>query len=176
MLNTKLIEALNAQVNKEMFSAYLYMSMSAHCSENNWDGFAKWFMVQYHEEMFHAMRLYQYLLNQGAEVNLRAIGQPEVKFVSLLDLIEKTYAHEQTITKSINELYGLAVENKDYATQIFISWFVTEQVEEEKNDQEIIAKLKKIQDNSSALYLFDQEMGARALTVSTDFTAPLVTV
>ena len=170
MLQKKMTKALNGQINKEMFSAYLYMSMSAYSNDLGIKGFANWFMVQYHEEMFHAMKLYEYVQRQGEAVTLVAIEAPATKFASPLDMLEKTLAHEQFITKSINELMDLAITQKDHATQIFLEWYVTEQVEEEDNDNDIIAQLRLIGDNPHALLMLDRELAGRVANVPVDFS------
>ncbi len=170
MLNKKMAQALNEQINREMYSAYLYMSMSAHCNVTGLKGFANWFMVQYHEEMFHAMKLYEYIQRQGEEVKLKSIQEPPNTFKSPLDMFLQTLTHEQYITQSINELMELAISKKDHATQIFLEWYITEQVEEEENDNDIIAQLKLIGDNVQGLLMLDREIGARLTTVLTDFS------
>jgi ferritin len=170
MLHKKMAQALNTQINKEMYSAYLYMSMSAYSGSIGLKGFANWFMVQYHEEMFHAMKLYEYIQRQGEEVVLKQIESPPGKFDSTLDMFEKTLAHEQYITQSINDLMELAISKKDHATQIFLEWYVTEQVEEEENDNDIIAQLKLVGDNPQALMMLDRELAARATTVPVDYS------
>ena len=161
MLSEKMTEALNGQINKEIYSAYLYMAMSAHSTYTGLDGFANWFMVQYQEEMTHAMRIYNYLKDQGARIELQAIEQPPVEFGTPLDMFEKTLAHEQFVTKSINDLVTLANEEKDYASGIFLQWFVTEQIEEESNDNEIIGKLKLAGEDGNGLFMIDKELGTR---------------
>ncbi len=170
MLDKEMAQALNDQINREMYSAYLYMSMSACSSNTGLKGFANWFMVQYHEEMFHAMKLYEYVQRQGEVVKLEAIKAPPAEFSSQLDMFTQTLAHEQYITSSINELMELAISKKDHATQIFLEWYVTEQVEEEENDNDIIAQLKLIGDNVHALLMLDRELSARAATIPTDFS------
>jgi len=170
MLDKQMSKALNKQINKEMYSAYLYMAMSAHANNGGLKGFANWFMVQYHEEMFHAMKLYEYIQRQGEEVVLAEIQAPPASFTSPLDMFTQTLEHEQFITKSINELMDLAIKKKDHATQIFLEWYVTEQVEEEENDNDIIAQLKLIGDNAHALLMLDRELAARTTTVVTDFS------
>ena len=170
MISEKMSQALNEQVNREMYSAYLYMSMSAHCSNIGLKGFANWFMVQYHEEMLHAMKIYEYILRQGMLVKLDAIQAPPAAFESPLDMFTQTLAHEQFITRSINDLRELAIEEKDHATQIFLDWYVTEQVEEEENDNDIIAQLKLIKDNPQGLMMLDRELAGRMTTVPTDFS------
>lgn len=170
MISVKMAQALNEQVNREMYSAYLYMSMSTHCNQVGLKGFANWFMVQYHEEMLHAMKIFEYIQRQGAEVKLAAIQAPPAAFESPLDMFTKTLEHEQFITRSINELMELAIAEKDHASQIFLEWYVTEQVEEEENDNDIIAQLRWIKDNPQGLMMLDRELAARVTTVPTDFS------
>jgi ferritin len=164
MLSAKMSEALNGQLNKEMYSAYLYLSMSAHSTYIGLKGFANWFMVQYQEEMMHAMKFYDYINSQGGQVKLLAIAQPPTEFESPLDMFEKTLQHEKFVTKSINDLVDLAIKGKDHATNIFLQWFVTEQVEEEANDNEIISKLKLVGEKGEALLMIDRELAARVFT------------
>ena len=167
MLNKKIEEELNGQVNAEWYSAYLYMSMSAHSQHEGLKGFANWFMVQYQEEMSHAMKIYDYVNDHGEKVMLKAIDKPPAEFKTPLDMFEKTLAHEKTVTKSINDLVSLAISEKDYATQIFLQWFVTEQIEEEGNDNDIIGRLRLIGDNGNGLLMLDRELGARVFSPET---------
>ncbi|MDY6930754.1 MAG: ferritin [Halobacteriota archaeon] len=168
MLSESMQEALNNQVNREIFSAYLYMSMSAHSTYIGLKGFANWFMVQYQEEMVHAMKLYDYINDQGGRVTLQVIEEPASEFESPLDMFEKTLKHEQYITESINEIVDLAIEEKDHATNIFMQWYVTEQIEEEGNDNEIISKLKLIGDDGNGLLMLDNELGLRVFIPPTE--------
>ena len=170
MLSPKMEKELNAQITREMYSAFLYMSMAADSSVKGLKGFANWFMVQYHEEMLHAMKMYEYVLRQGNTVKLAAIDQPPSTFASPMDMFAQTLAHEQKVTAWINELASLAVAEKDHATQTFMQWYVTEQVEEEENDNDIIAQLKLIGNDTSGLFMLDREMGTRMLTVPSDFS------
>jgi len=170
MINAKMEKALNGQLNKEMYSAYLYSAMSAYATRTGLKGFATWFMVQYHEEMFHAMKIYEYIGRQAGTVRLGAIAEPPVDFGTPLDMFKKTLAHEQFITKSINDLMEIAAREKDHATQIFLQWYITEQIEEEENDNDIIAKLKLIGKDTNALFMLDKEVGARAVTIPTNFS------
>lgn len=170
MLAKKMEEALNEQVNREMYSAYLYMSMSSYCTYTGLKGFANWFMVQYHEEMLHAMKIYEYIIQHGGQPILKAIPQPPSDFESMANAFAKTLEHEQYITKSINDLMELAIAEKDHASQIFLQWYVTEQVEEEGNDNEIIAQLKLIGKDVQGLMLLDRELAARVTTVPTEFS------
>ena len=170
MISQKMADAINRQINNEMYSAYLYMAMSAHSSNVGLNGFATWFMTQYHEEMFHAMKQYNYLLDQGAAIHLQAIKEPPKSFSSAKDMFEKTLEHEKFVTKSINEIADLAMQEKDHATYQFFQWYVTEQVEEEKNDNDILQKLKLAGEAGPGLFMIDGQLGARALTVQSDFS------
>ena len=170
MLNKKIEAALCGQINNEIYSAYLYLAMSAKCNAMGLKGFSTWFMVQYHEEMLHAMKFYEYIHKKGGTNTLQAIKQPPAEFDSHLDMFEKTYAHEQFITSCINDLIALARAEKDNATEVFLQWYVTEQDEEEENDVDAIAKLKLIGKDTSALFLMDKDMGARLMTGPTDFS------
>jgi len=173
MISKKMEAALNEQINREMYSAYLYMSMSSAATDMGLDGFARWFMVQYHEEMFHAMKFYQYVIDQNGRVLLKPIAEPASEFTSIKDMFEKTLEHEQFITKSINELVDLAIEERDHATHNFLGWYVDEQVEEEKNDYEILNKLDLISRDGKAghgIYMLDKEIGARGVTIPVDFS------
>ena len=170
MLSPKMEKALNGQINHELYSAYLYMAMSAHCQSLGLKGFANWFMVQYHEEMLHAMKLYEHVNLRGGRVTLKSIPQPPSTFASPLEMFQKTLEHEQYITNSINERMDLAIAERDHATQIFLQWYVTEQVEEENNDQEILAQLKIIGTDVQGLMLLDKDLAARMTTVPTEFS------
>jgi ferritin len=172
MISKKMESALNEQINKEMYSAYLYMAMSADATNKGLDGFARWFMVQYHEEMFHAMKFYEYVNDQGGKVALQAIQEPPAEFSGVQEMFEKTLEHEQFVTKSINELVDLAITEKDHATHHFLNWYVEEQVEEEKNDHDILAKLAMLSDDKKGhgLYMLDKELGARGLGIPSDFS------
>jgi ferritin len=170
MLSRKMTDAINGQINKEIYSAYLYLAMAASAEEQGFKGAAVWLKVQYHEEMVHAMKFYEYLMDQTAGVRLAALDEPPAKYASLLDIYEKGLAHEKMVTGLINSLMELAIAEKDHASQALLAWYVTEQVEEEKNATEILQTLKMIGNNTSALYLYDKELGTRAVTVPTDFS------
>ena len=171
MLSKKLCDALNKQLNNELYSAYLYLSMSSYAGSIGLKGSANWFMVQYQEEMVHAMKFYNYINSRGEHVELAAIAAPPTEFPSLLDMLEQTLKHEQFITSSINELTDLALSEKEHATNIFLQWFVTEQIEEEENDRDIIGKLKLIGDNGQGVLMLDNELAARVF-VPPPATAP----
>jgi len=164
MISKKMEQALNKQLNNEFFSAYLYLAMSAWSENRGLKGFANWFYVQYQEENFHAMKFYTYLLDQGAEVDLLKIEKPETNFSSPLEAFEKTLEHEQFITKSIYELVDLAVSEKDHATNAFLQWFISEQVEEEASVNEIIDNLKLIDNQGNGIFMIDKELGTRTFT------------
>jgi ferritin len=170
MLNKKMEEAFNAQINREMFSGYLYMAMSARCTDLAMDGFARWFMIQFHEEMFHAMKMYQYIHDQGGKVSLAAIEAPKFKGDTVKDLVEATLKHEQSVTRFIWELAGLAQKEGDLASQQFLQWYIKEQVEEEKNPLDMLNKLAYIKEGSSGLLYLDHEIGHRKLGVPSDFS------
>jgi ferritin len=140
------------------------MAMSAYSEHIGLKGFANWFMVQYKEESEHAMKIYAYINEQGGQVKLMAIEEPPAVFDSPLDMFEKTLVHEQFITKSINALMDIAIEEKDHATQIFLQWFITEQIEEEGNDNDIIHRLKLIGNNGNGLLMLDRELGSRVFS------------
>ncbi len=164
MLSERITEALNKQINNEIYSAYLYLSMSAHSTFIGLKGFANWFMVQYQEEMVHAMKIYDYINAQGGQVKLMAVAQPPTEFGSPLEMFEKTLEHEKFVTKCINDLVDLASKEKDHASNIFLQWFVTEQIEEEANDNEIISKLKLVGKEVNGLFMIDKELAARVFT------------
>ena len=161
MLKKTIQDAMNEQIKDELYSAYLYLSMSAYCEEANLPGFAHWMRVQAQEEVSHAMKFYHFIYERGGRVILKAIGQPPTEFQSPLDIFEQTLGHEQKVTGLINDLYTLAVEEKDYASQAFLQWFVTEQVEEEASATQIVEILKMIGDKGHALLLLDRELGGR---------------
>ena len=162
MLSKKMQDLMNAQIQAEFYSAQLYLSMSAYSEAENYKGFAHWLKLQYKEETSHGMKFLGYILERGGEVDLRAIEAPPAKFGSMLKLFEEVLAHEQKVTALINNLYELALKEKDYASQIFLQWFITEQVEEEANASEIVAQLKMIGDKSvGGLFQLDHALGHR---------------
>lgn len=161
MLSERMVEALNKQINREIYSAYLYLSMSAYDTFKGLKGFANWFMVQYQEEMTHVMKIYDYINDQGSKVKLMAVEQPPTEFGSPLEMFEKTLEHEKFVTRCINDLVNIAIEEKDHATKIFLQWFVTEQIEEEANDNDIIAKLKLVGKEGNGLFMIDKELATR---------------
>lgn len=164
MLNKKIEEAINAQINAEMWSAYLYLSMAAHCHAIGQPGMAKWFEVQFKEEQDHAKILFNYVISRNGNVTLKAIDAVPTEWSSILDVFESTLAHEQKVTAMINDLFALTTQENDYATQSMLKWFIDEQVEEEENAQTIIDNIKMIKDNGYGIYMLDKELGARTYT------------
>lgn len=165
MISPKVQDAINAQINAEFWSAYLYLSMGMHFEAAGNHGIANWFRIQFKEEQAHAEIFMNYLLSRGGRVELKAIEEVPTIWESPLAAYEATLAHEEKVTALINSLYHLAEEEKDYATRGKLDWFVSEQVEEEENAQAIIDRLKLIGDNGLALYMLDQELAARTYVV-----------
>lgn len=163
MLNQRLEQELNKQLNKELFSAYFYMSIAAYYEATNLLGFAHWMHIQTQEELTHAQKFYNFINERGGRVILEAIEKPQTEWSSPLEAFEDTLKHENSITQSINDLVSVANEEKDYASQIFLQWFVTEQVEEEASVNEIIQKLRLIKDAPGGLFIMDKELQGRQL-------------
>ena len=171
MISKKMAGALNRQLNNELYSAYLYLSMSSYANCNGMKGTANWFMVQYQEEMVHFMKFYDYINGQGVHVELGAMEAPPSEFGSLMSMFEQALKHEQFITRSINDWMEQAVMEKDHATQIFLQWFVTEQVEEEASAGDVIARLKMAGEAGPGLLMVDGELATRVFTPPTVTTA-----
>lgn len=165
MLSPKLQDALNAQINAEMWSAYLYLSMAMHFEAEGRHGVANWFKIQFQEEQAHAEILRNYVNSRGGRVVLKAIDAVPTKWDNELDAFVATLEHEEKVTSLINNLYALAEAEKDYATRNRLDWFVDEQVEEEDNCHTLIDRLKLIGDNGMGLYTLDQELATRTYTV-----------
>jgi len=164
MFNKKMEKLFNEQINEELYSAYLYLSMVAYFESINLPGFANWMRVQTQEEVMHAMKFYDYINQRNGRVVLTALADPQIEWKSPMDAFEAAYKHELHITAKINELVNLAIEEKDHAANMFLQWFVNEQVEEEKNPSDIIQKLKMIKDSSEGLYMLDKELATRVFT------------
>lgn len=171
MLSTKMQDALNEQINAEMWSAYLYLSMAMHFEAEGRPGIANWYKVQWQEELAHAEILRNWVNSRGDRVVLMPIAEVPTQWKSELDAFESTLAHERKVTSLINNLYALAEEEKDYATRGRLDWFVNEQVEEEENCRNLIDRLKMVGDNGMALYSLDQELAARTYTVPSPLAA-----
>ncbi len=161
MLKTEVEEALNEQINAELYSSYLYLSMSAYLEEENLSGFAHWMQIQAQEEAVHAMKIQNYVQERGGRVILDEIEKPPVEWNSALDVAEMTLEHEQKVTSLINELVDLAEEVGDHATRQFLQWFVEEQVEEEDSADELVQQLKMAGDDPRGLMMLDREFAAR---------------
>ncbi len=161
MLNDKIEEALNAQFNAELYSSYLYLSMAAYYHSANLAGFAHWMRIQAQEELFHAMKFYDFINERGGRVTLKPIEGPPTDWESPNAPLEHTYQHEIKVTGLINELVNLAVEEKDHATNNFLQWFVKEQVEEEASASGALQKLKLSGDAGNGLFMLDNELGSR---------------
>ena len=152
---------MNDQINKELYSSYLYLSMAAYFEDKNLPGFAHWMRIQEAEEREHAMKFYDFILERGGKVTLKAIDAPKTEWKSTLEVAEEVAAHEAKVTASIHALYELALKEKDYPAQVMLQWFITEQVEEEKNAAEIVANLKLIEDRGTAVLMLDHRLGKR---------------
>jgi len=161
MIKENIQEAINKQINAELFSAYLYQSMGAYLDSENLGGMAAWMNMQAKEELEHAMKFYNYLLERGGRVKLSAIDEPQFEWNSPLEVFEASYEHEQYVTGRINDLVELAAEEKDHATGVMLQWFVSEQVEEEATVDEIVEKMKMISESRNGLYMLDRELGKR---------------
>lgn len=168
MINEKLEKAINEQINKEIFSSYLYLSMASYLADLGLSGFANWMRIQVQEEAAHAMGLYDYLIERGGSVELEAVAKPQTTWNNILHVFEATLEHEQFVTKSLNELADVADEVKDRAAASFLQWYINEQVEEESTAEDIINKLKLIDSDGNALFMLDKDMGART------FVAPVI--
>jgi ferritin len=169
MIDEKMQEALNKQLNAELYSSYLYLSMSAYFQSVNLAGFANWMRVQAQEELAHALKFYDYVNERGGRVVLQPVDEPPSEWDSPLAVFEHVYEHEQKVTGLINKLVDLAVEARDHATNNFLQWFVSEQVEEEASADEVVQKLKLVGDAPGGLFMVDRELAQRV------FVAPAAT-
>ena len=161
VIKEKIREAINRQINREFYSAYLYLSMSAYFESINLKGFSHWMRMQAKEETEHALKLYDYLIEKGGRVILLEIESPPSEWKSSLAVFEHTYEHEKKVTEMINDLMKLAKSKNDYATEVFLQWFVNEQVEEETSAEEILQKIKLIKDAPGRLSMLDRQLGER---------------
>ena len=167
-MNQELSQAMSDQINKEYYSAFLYLSMANWCSAEGFKGASNWIYAQYQEELAHAQGLYQYMQMRSEPVNFKSIDDPSGSWDNLLDVFKKTLAHEQFVTESINNLASVAMRANDHAAYIFLQWYVTEQVEEEGNANDLIDKLTLAADNTNALLNIDDQLAARV------FAAPVI--
>lgn len=161
MLSEAMQTALNDQIQKEFHSAYIYLGMAAYFEAENLPGAASWMRHQAEEEQEHAMKIFGFLNDRSGRVVLGAIAQPPVDYASPLAVFEAAYAHEQKVTKSIHDLYALALKENDYPSQVMLQWFIDEQVEEEKNASSIVAQLKMVGDSPAAMFMIDRQLGSR---------------
>jgi ferritin len=161
MLSKTMQDAINEQIKHELYSAYIYLAMSAYAEAENWLGAARWLRAQAAEEQTHAMKMFDFVNDRGGRVSLQAIAQPPQEFTSLLDVFEQVLAHERKVTALIHRLYETAVSEKDYAAQVMLQWFIDEQVEEEKNAAMIVEALKSVGTQGTALFMVDRWLGER---------------
>ncbi|MDF2571332.1 MAG: ftnA [Sporomusa sp.] len=161
MISVKMQKAINNQIQAEMYSANLYLAMSGYCMSKGLKGFANWLRVQYQEETMHALKFVDYILERGGELQLKELEAPPTEFGKPVEVFEKILAHEEHVTSLINKLYEVALDEKDVAAQIFLQWFVTEQVEEESSVSEVLEQLKMIGDKTSDLFYLDKELATR---------------
>jgi len=160
-MNKKVEKAINDQINAELYSAYLYLSMAAYAESEGLPGFGNWMKRQANEEVAHAMKFFDYVAERGGRVTLAAIDQPDVEFEGPQDLFEKTLQHEQLVTSLIHDLYALTVEEKDYASQILLQWYIEEQVEEESSANEILDQIRMAGAKGHVLLMLDRALGSR---------------
>ncbi len=167
MISPIMGKALNEQINAELYSAYLYLSMAAALEDMGLPGFASWTRTQNQEETFHGMKFYDFIIERGGRVKLAAIESPPTEWKDVYTVFEEILKHEQHVTSLINRLMDTAIEQKDHATNMFLQWFVTEQVEEEANVDEVLQQLKLAKDSKGALFMLDKQMGTRTFTPPT---------
>ena len=160
-MDKKLEKAFNDQIKNELYSAYLYLSMAAYFDAKNLPGFSHWMKVQFKEETTHAMKMFDFLADRGARVALQAIEEPTQDFDSVQDVFALTLGHEKKVTALIDKLYAIAKEIKDNASAVFLEWFISEQVEEEKNASSILETLKKLKPDCAAVIMLDRELAKR---------------
>ena len=163
-MNDDVRTAINEQIKREFYAAYLYLAMSAHFEAEALQGFAHWMRLQAQEEQGHALRLFDYLLERGARVELQGIEAPPTSFGSPLSIAEQALEHERKVSAQINRMYALAAERGDFATQVQLQWFLTEQVEEESSGETMVERLRMAGDDRAALLILDRELAARSST------------
>ena len=164
MLSERLLNALNDQLKYEFDSSHLYLSMAAYCASQDFDGFAHFFRIQAEEERFHAMKFFDFIHAKGSNVVIKGVEEPSMQYDSILDAFEIAYEHEKSVTKRVYNLMDIATEEREHATISFLRWFVDEQVEEEASFDMIKKKIKRIKDDTNALYMLDDELGNRTYT------------
>ena len=164
MISKKLQNAINKQINKELYSEYLYLSMAAYLESIGLEGFANFFKVQVQEERFHTMKFFDYVNERGGRVVLEAIDRPQIEFKSPVEIFEIAYKHEQYVTKLINELMEAAIKENDHAAKSFLNWYIDEQVEEEASMDKILNQLKMIGGKGQGMLMLDKELATRTFT------------
>ncbi len=162
MISKGMAARISAQINRELYSAYFYLGLSAQAETMNLKGTAAWFMAKYNEELAHGMKIYRYLIDQGAAVAFTQIAAPPAEADGVLEMFERTLAHEREVTAAIHELVDHALSEKDHATNIFLQWFVTEQIEEEATLNDILGRLRLFGDQGQGLLMIDNELAAIA--------------
>ena len=162
MIAPKMLEAMNEHLNVEFYSAYYYLSMSAYFHDTDFNGFGNWMRIQYTEELAHAGKFFDFINDREGKIHLKPIAEPPGEWGSPLEVFEDTLKHEQEVTQKIYDLVDLSLEIRDHASNTFLQWFVTEQVEEEATASEIIQQLKLVGDDGNGLFLLDRELGQRA--------------
>lgn len=167
MISKKLENELNKQINAELFSAYLYLSMASYLDSKNLPGFAHWMKMQFKEEQFHAQKLYDYINGRGGRIIFTQIETPKAEWKDVIDVFKNVFTHEQKVTGLINNLVNLAMEEKDHATVNMLQWFVSEQVEEEASASDILEKLKYVDGKGPGLFMMDRELMQRTFTPAT---------
>ncbi len=167
MINQKLEKAINEQINAELYSAYLYLSMGAYFEEQGLSGFANWMRVQFEEEQFHGLKFFDYLAERGGRVLLGAIEMPESEWESPVAVFEEVLKHERHVTSLINNLIDIAIEERDHASKSFLNWFIDEQVEEEAAAEDLLNQLKLVEGDGRGILMLDREMASRTFTPPT---------
>ena len=173
MLNPKVEEAINEQINAELYSAFLYLSMSAYFQRQNLPGFAKWTYVQYLEETTHALKFFNYVNERGGSVKLAAIKEPPTEWKNPVDVYDAIYKHEQLVTSLIYRIVDIVIQERDHASNNMLQWYVAEQVEEEANASLILEQLKRIGNAQESLYVLDKELGMRVFNDATGTINPI---
>lgn len=161
MISENLVKSLNDQMNYEFYSAHVYLATAAYCSNESLDGFANFFLTQAEEERSHAMKFYHFINDMGEKAEVDSMPTPNNKFSSILETFEKSLDHEKEVTKRIYKLSDMALDQREHATMTFLKWFVEEQVEEEATFDNLIQKLKRIDDDSNAFFMLEDELGKR---------------
>ncbi|WP_295587983.1 ferritin [uncultured Lamprocystis sp.] len=166
MISKDMATLINAQINREMYSAYYYLGLSAQTEAMNLKGTAAWFLAKHGEEMTHALKMYRYLIDQDSAVTLKAVPAPETVGSVVMEIFERTLEHERGVTRSINDLVDHALTEKDHATNVFLHWFVTEQIEEEATVKDVLGRLRIFGDQGQSLMMIDNELAALAQQIN----------